>query len=87
MIAAPVIPAASLGTVYAGVETRVVLTPAADAAFVANWTEPGATVVAAVMEIAGVDPPEETMGAVPVTVVTAPPAEAPEDVHTPRVEL
>ena len=46
---------------------------------VANWVlsaadiEPAALVVAAVILIAGVLPPEETIGAVPVTAVSVPP--------------
>jgi hypothetical protein len=41
-----------------------------------SCTAPTTAVVAAAMEMAGVAPPEEAIGAVPVTEVTPPPAAA-----------
>ena len=50
----------------------MLLTPAVTSAKVASWTAPQAAVVAAEMEMAGVVPLLDAIGAVPVTAVTDP---------------
>jgi hypothetical protein len=65
-IAAPVMLAASFGTLKAGVESTTLLVPAAAVAASAN-----------VAEIFGLAPPLEAKGAEAVTLLTAPPPPPP----------